>query len=346
MRLSSGLTGLLNLALHLQKSSAVTDEIMSRIASRIHANQQSWYLALIRPAWGKYFVSGWLRDKLGLSAANKRRELLEFAQVIHGATKRRLELGGPLNPVEEYKNKSMQEVLAELDQNTIQYRDSFGEYGMEWDDEDEAAAGPNTILHKPATPAQIAAAQKTIGRPLPEDLEQFYALTNGARGVVRHWPGDHNIENSLLPVEALFWEDDDYMHDYSFELFPGARRDLPIEIEWPGIEGGAIALYEHDGQGTRYLWYVTSELVSKARKMLEDAYDSASPDDKKRLDDLVKEYHGSWEKLRGLKECWYRQGWGDADSMLLFHDFRAFLSHLLSESVSEEDKNPLKAPKS
>lgn len=343
MCLSSGLAGLLNLALHLKKPSAVTDQLMSRIAGRIHANQQSRNLARIRPAWSKYFVSGWLRDKLGLSAADKSSQLHEYGRLIHDATKKRLEQGGPLNRADEYKDKSMQEMLAELDRNTLPYKDSFDEYGKDWDD-DQAAAGPNTILHKPATPAQIAAAEETIGRPLPDDLKQFYALTNGTRAVVKHWPGFHSIQERLLPVGSLFWEDDEYMHNYCFELFPGAGEDLPIEIEWPGIEGGAIAMYEHDGQGTDYLWYVTSELVSKARKILEDAYSTANPDDKKRLDALVQEYHGSWENLRGLKECWYQQGWGDPDSMGLFHDFRAFLSTVVSDSVLEENKNPIKPP--
>jgi hypothetical protein len=340
MRLSSGLAGLLNLALHLQKPSAVTDQIMSRIADRIHADQQAEYLARIRPAWSKYFVSGWLRDKLGLSAAN----CSEYARLIHDTTKQRLEQGGPLKPVDEYKDHSMQEMLAELDRNTVPYKDSFEEWGKDWDDDDEAAAGRNTILRNPATPAQIATAEETIGRPLPDDLKQFYAITNGTRPVVEHYPGFYAIKACLLPVESLFWEDDEYMHDYELDLLPGTRQELPVKIDWPGIKGGAIAMYEHEGQGTEYVWYVTSELVAKARKALEDAYEAATANDKKRIDSLVQDYHGSWEKLKDLKECWYQQQWGDPDGMIVFHDFRAFLSTVVSSSVLEENKSPIKMP--
>ncbi|QKX64176.1 uncharacterized protein TRUGW13939_11349 [Talaromyces rugulosus] len=347
MRLSSGLAGLLNLALHLQKPNAVADQIMSRIAGRIHANQQAEYLARIRPAWSKYFVSGWLRDKLGLSQAADSSELSEYGRMIHDTTKKRLEQGGPLKPVDEYKDKSMQEMLAELDRNTVPYKDSFEEWGKDWDDDDDeaAAAGQNTILRNPATPTQIATAEETIGRPLPDDLKQFYALTNGTRPVVEHYPGFHAIKALLLPVESLFWEDEEYMHHYTLDLLPGTRRELPIEIEWPGIEGGAIAMYEHEGQGTDYVWYVTSELVAKARKLLEEAYEAATANDKKYLDSLVQEYHGSWDKLKDLKGCWYQQQWGDPDSMIVFHDFRAFLSTVVSSSVLEENKSPIKMPK-
>ncbi|CRG83095.1 hypothetical protein PISL3812_00443 [Talaromyces islandicus] len=343
MRLSSGLAGLLNLALHLQKPSIVTNQIMSRIAGRIHANQQSEYLGLIRPAWRKYFVSGWLRENIGLSADGKE-QLREYAGLIQDATKKRLELGGPLKPVDEFRDMSMQEMLAELDRNTVPYKDTFEEFGKQWnDDDDEVAGNKNTILRKPATPAQIAAAEKTIGRPLPNDLKEFYAITNGTRPVVEHYPSFHNVQERLLPVGRLFWEDEEYMHDYWLDLLPGTKP--PVEIEWPGIEGGAIAMYEHDGQGTDYVWYVNEEVLSKARKSLEDAYEAATVEEKKCLDDLVRLHHGSWETLRGLKQCWYQQSWGDPDSMIVFHDFRAFLSLVVSTSVPEENKNPIKRPK-
>lgn len=57
---------------------------MARIADRIHANQQASYLCQIRPAWKKYFASGWLRDKLGLPED----ELKQSAEFIITVTKK------------------------------------------------------------------------------------------------------------------------------------------------------------------------------------------------------------------------------------------------------------------
>lgn len=340
MRLSSGLAGLLNLALNLNKTSEA-DEIMSRIAGRIHANQQSEYLMQIRLAWGKYFLSGWLRERLGLAE----HELKEYAQFIRETTKKRLE-EGVLNPVDVCKDKSIEEMLAELDRNTSPSKELFEEFGYESgdnNDEGDSEDKSNTILRKPATPEQIATAEATVGRPLPDDLKAFYTLTNGTRPVIAYSPGIHLLNNRFPTIQSLFWEDEDYMSDYCFDLLPGA--ELPISIDWPGIEGGAIAMYDHDGQGTEYVWYLNEELVTKAKKILTDAYEEAEEAEKRGLDGLVEEYHGSWEQLRDVKACWYQQGWGDPDSMIVFHNFREFLSFVVFESRFEEDKSPLKAPK-
>lgn len=317
MELSSALAGLLNLALRLNKTNE-TDEIMTRIAGRINANQQSYYLSRIRPAWGKYFVTGFLRSKLGLSE----RELKKYAQYILKTTKKRFEEGA-VDHLQLFKDKSMEEMLAILDSNTLPYKEEF--------DDDSEFNLPDTILRKPATPEQIAAVEGTIGQPLPDDLKAFYTTTNGTRPVVRRCPGFHYFQNRFPTVQEVFWEDDDYMWDYQFDLLRG--DNLPITIDWPGVEGGGIAVYEHDGQGTEYLWHINEPLVAKAKKVLIDAYEAAGEEEKKTVDDLVKDYHGSWERLKEMKTCWYQQGWGDPNGMIVFHDFKEFVSLVVSESM-------------
>ena len=188
MRLSAGLAGLLNLALHLNKPSDA-DEIMSRIAQRIDANQQAAYLSLIRPAWGKYFVTGWLRDRLGLDD----QDLKGYAQYVRETTKKRLE-EGMLMPADIFKDKTMEQMLAELDSNTVPYMGE-SEYECAESDDDSLVSEQrsDTIIRKPATPEQIAAVEENLGRPLPGDLKDFYSLTNGTRPVV------HRPRGSRLP---------------------------------------------------------------------------------------------------------------------------------------------------
>ena len=324
MQFSSGLTGLLSLALHLHKTSEA-DDIMSRIARRIQANEQSVYLPHVRPVWGRYFLSGWLRDRLGLDE----HELREYTRNVRDTTRQRLE-EGVLMPANIFKDKIIEEMLAELDSNTMPYRGD-PDYDLVVGDGDGGGdAAPDTILRKPATREQIATVEERLGRPLPSDLKDFYLLTNGTLPVVHRYPEFHCFHNRLPPVQSLFWEDDDYMNDYRFELLP--TDENPISIDWPGIEGGGIAMYEHDGQGTIYVWYMNEELVAKAKKVLTDAYAAAAEADQRVVDYLVHKYHGGWERLAQLQACWYEQFWGGAGDTIVFHDFKEFLSLVVFQS--------------
>jgi hypothetical protein len=315
--------------LYLNKT-AEADDIMARIANRIHANGQARDLSCIRLAWKKYFASGWLREKLGLSED----ELKQYAEFILNVTKKRLE-EGPVTPSDEYKDKSFQEMLEELDRNTLHFPEMWEDY----DDGDESTF-PRTILRAPASADEIARVESKLGCTLPDDLKKFYALTNGTQPVISG-PHFYRLNNPLLSVFELFWEDDSYMGGYEFDLFP--ETSLPVQIVWPTIEGGGVAMYEHNGQGTIYTWYLQGELLVKAKKALEDAYQKAGESDKKIIDKQVERYHGSWEKLRDLEACWYQQAWGDAP-MALFHSFRDFFSRVVFESRYEEDKSPLNLP--
>ncbi|OKL62760.1 hypothetical protein UA08_01444 [Talaromyces atroroseus] len=333
MLLSSGLVGLLCIALHLNKFSEA-DGIMTRIVSRLDANKQSEYLTYIRPAWKQYFLSGWLRDKIGVSDD----ELKQYAEFVRDTTKQRLQ-DGRLRASDVFKGRPLVEMLEELDRNTLRFPKLYEEYGYVTDDDDEQTEGqaggqnaiftaPKTILRTPATTARIKEVELRLGCSLPEDLKEFYALTNGTRLVVS---GPYlGLERPFPKVELLLWEESpDWMSSYQLELLPGAR--LSASIEWPNIDCGGIAMYENDGQGTKYLWYFQGELLEKAKSTLEKAYSEAAEPGKRVLDNLVKEYHGSWAQLRNLQSCWYQQGWG-GPGLNVFHNFRDYLSLVVLES--------------
>lgn len=348
MRLSSGLTGLLILALHLNRGSEA-NKLMALIADQIHVYQQALYLASVRQAWKRYFLSDWFRERLGVDE-NKLREYAEF---VRETTRKRLE-EGVLKATEVFKDRSMKEMLDELDRNTVgavvpeEYFEFASVHYEENDEEGKKHAEtarnshPSTILRKPTTPKQIAEAEATVGRALPDDLKEFYALTNGTRPVIQGpWPPMPKLR--LKSVRSLYWEEGDWKTNYRFVLLADGK--LPHSVDWPGIEYGGIAMYHHCEQGTEYLWYLTEELASKAKKALDDAYREKGQADKQVLDELVRVHYGSWERLRSLKTCWYQQLWGDPQATVVYPDFRAFLSEVVLKSRVEEDRSPLRAPK-
>lgn len=83
----------------------------------------------------------------------------------------------------------------------------------------------------------------------------------------------------------------------------------------------------------------------KAKKVLDDAYQKKEQAEKQALDELVNVHHGSWERLKNMKTCWYQQLWGTPEGTVIHHDFKAFLSEVVLKSRVEEDKSPLRAPK-
>lgn len=303
---------------------------MARIANRIHANGQARDLSRIRPAWKRYFASGWLREKLGLSED----ELKQYAEFILNVAKERLEQG-PVTPSDEYKDKSFKEMLEELDRNTLRFPEMWDDY----DDGDESTF-PRTILRAPARADEIARVESKLGCALPDDLKQFYALTNGTQPVISG-PHFYRLNNPLLSVFELRWEDLSWNGCYEFDLFP--EMSLPVHVVWPTFEGGAVMMYEDNGQRTKYMWYFQGELLAKAKKALEETYQKAGELEKKRIDKAVEQFHGSWEKLRDLQSCWYQAAWGYGPTAL-FHTFRDFFSLVVFQSRYEEDKSPLSLP--
>jgi SMI1/KNR4 family protein SUKH-1 len=342
------LIGLLILALHLNKI-IEADEIMGRIANRIHMGQQAVCLAWVGKAWERYFLSGWLRERLGVDV----NELKEYARFVCETTRKRLE-NGVLKATEVFKDHSMKEMLDELDRNTVEtvvptgyfeyanvlYEDNDGE-GKEHV-KTAPYSHPSTILRKPATTEHIVEAETAIGRILPDDLKEFYALTNGTRPVIQGLWQPPIPKLPLMSVQSLFWQEEDWMTNYAFDLLPEGK--LRPSINWPGIEYGGIAMYESVDQG-EYLWYLTEELVGKAKKVLDDAYQKKGQTEKQALDALVKMHHGSWERLKNLKTCWYKVRAEVPEAKDVYPDFKAFLGEVVLKSRVEEDKSPLKAPK-
>ncbi|MEQ3552537.1 SMI1/KNR4 family protein [Pseudonocardia nematodicida] len=66
----------------------------------------------------------------------------------------------------------------------------------------DAAGYPGTtMVRPPAAPAEVAAAEAVFGRPFPDELRAFYALSDGQRPDFPRGPGPHpSATTSLFPA--------------------------------------------------------------------------------------------------------------------------------------------------
>ncbi|KUL92208.1 hypothetical protein ZTR_02586 [Talaromyces verruculosus] len=135
--------------------------------------------------------------------------------------------GGFVTPSGEYKDKSFEEMLEDLNQNTLRFPEMWEDRGPERDDGDESTV-PSTILREPATADEIARVESRLGCSLPDDLKNFYSLTNGTQAVISG-PHLYTLRNSLLMVQELFWEDASWMVGYKFDLFPETTPPAQIK---------------------------------------------------------------------------------------------------------------------
>lgn len=306
-------------------------DLMKRIANRIHANQQSHYLASIRFIWKEYLISGWLREHLRVSFESMK----EYASFVLATTKKRLD-SGPQNANDLYANHTLKQLLQELDQNTISSPDfQNGDYAAYPLDEHEKLS---TVLLNPATEAEIQETENRIGKPLPSELKELMRISNGTLRVKSGPLPMFHLR--LPPLSTLEWEEEDYMQEYRFILLPDI--DLGIEVEWPGIEFGGISFYENEGQGTEYVWFVTETLVEKAKEVLREVYDEAEEAQREGIDRAVEKMYGSLEAYDGMKSCLYWHFWGEPSGQKVWPTFRSYLNWVVLESRDMKERSPLK----
>lgn len=129
------------------------------------------------------------------------------------------------------------------------------------------------------------------------------------------------------------------MEDYSFDLLP--KFDA-VNVKWPGVSGGAIAMYEHNGQGTRYVWVATADLIRDAKKRLSEACEAADTVCKASIDRYIVSYYGSREIFDPMNEyCIYHQPWVGVGESDVFPTFRAYLLYVAYESRHQVERSPL-----
>lgn len=333
MKVSSGLAALLAMSSELGTEDTMLKQmsIMSIVAKRVHANCQMDYLGTVRAVWEPYLLSGWLRERLDLTV----KSVQEYAHFVLSTTQARLERGA-IRPDELYAGFSMEQVIEHINQNTIT-TEGYTDEDINVDAGEEEFR-QDSIMREPATVEHIEQAEKRLGRQIPSEMKEFYRLTNGTGRVRR----SEDFDIRLAPLDDLFYEEEQYMEDYSFNLLPKFEG---VDVMAPGISGGAISMYEGDGQGTLYVWVVTAELIRDAKKRLSEAYEAADAVGKASVDQAIVDYYGSREVFNAMNDyCIYQQPWaGDGESDV-FPTFRAYLLNVAFESRHQVERSPLPKP--
>ncbi|RDW72841.1 hypothetical protein BP6252_06748 [Coleophoma cylindrospora] len=331
MLMSAGVTALLAMANVLGHEDQASN-MMNRIARRIHANQQSAYLSVVRSVWRPYFLSGWLRDKLGITVA----ELQQYAEFVLQTTKTRLE-NGPRRIDDFYADKDIPQLLDELSQNTVTSPDYTSDV---YYDDHVGDTAPISVLGLPATEEHITSSETRIGHKFPEDLKNFLRITNGCLRVKVGSPPGQMFQRRLVSLGFMAWEDSCFMASPTFYLLPDIRK---VDFDWPEFETGAVAMYEHSGQCTQHVWMVPEALVQTAKQRVQDVYERANDETKAIIDHEINFRFGSREAFNEMTVCFYQQYWGEADGEA-FPSFRSFLNRVVYESRTMQQRSPLKLP--
>ncbi|WP_156170040.1 SMI1/KNR4 family protein [Aurantiacibacter luteus] len=118
-----------------------------------------------------------------------------------------------------------------------------------------SSSNPDTPLARPASKADLAALEKRIGRPLPEDLRQMFGIADGGWGpgfshTEGHGPGLNSVRGMISELDDLERRGPDYcgegvwpMHFVPLtENFGPAAYDLDTGQVWQWDEH----YYDHD----------------------------------------------------------------------------------------------------
>lgn len=316
-------------------------ELFEAMSRRILANGQAEFFHSALVAWEKWFVPGMLRDAMGLELS----KLKGYAEFVRATVKKRLE-NGPVRPEEVYAGFSVRDLLEELDRNTKD--DSEFDPNDYYFEEDDV---PATIFKEPASEETIEAKENEMGRKMPEELKELLRVSDGCH-MVKTEPGMRDTK--FVPVEDIFVEDDEYMDDYGFTMLPDfqvepKRPSGMSEMDWEfslRVElckyGGAIAVYDPDGQGTNYVWILPKATVDAAREKVAEVYDKVGDKQKERIDGEIVRRYGSKEVYEGMDYAVNVQGWGCPEGVEVYPDFGSFIRAVVYNSRASAETSPLK----
>ena len=161
MRVSAALVAACWVAHRLGKREMV-NELLKRMAGRIHANCHGTYLPWIREAW-PFYLDGGLRDLLGL----EKEAVREYGKMVTDTLKERVETGAS-RPEAMFEGKNNTELLEMISANTLGSERGKEEleswkYEMGWED------ASDSLLRKGATEEDFEQIEGKLGIEIPTD---------------------------------------------------------------------------------------------------------------------------------------------------------------------------------
>ncbi|KLJ09396.1 hypothetical protein EMPG_15166 [Blastomyces silverae] len=297
---------------YAQRGLISVEELMGIVAKRMEANQQLTYLTQSRRAW-EALKDGTLARAMGVNDDKVRGYANELEETI---TERIRDGRMELDPL------SMRQMLEIIDNNTRTNPDSLQDYMDE---------PPGSLFHDPASPEEIAAAERDLGIKLPADYKEFLAITDGFE---QSWGGIIS-DPPLHPLSEIRWlgDDEDYFLDLEIELinpgFPYGR--------WPTV-GKAIEIGCEDIDN---VWLIPPSKVQEVQGRLSEIMESEEYDDalKRRLMGEMQSFAGSMENFMKLEWCLVTWSSGGVASMRSYPSFTAYTREKVegsSRSVNDE----------
>jgi hypothetical protein len=234
-------------------------------------------------------MQGLLADVFGLTSA----EVKAKGQMIRETYVKRLQ-----SHPRPYTSKSTQELLQIANENTIKNT------GLDfWD----AQVVPKTLLHDPATDADIEALELRLEVTLPDDYNEFLRITNGFGS------GDQGIFTGVFPdpaihsTEHIKWIDTDESLPIPVQLcsLPPEIESL-VEIEddtWNSPHALTAKIIELGERDIEAIWLIPPETTKAAIAVYRHIYEAANTEQKVVVDRAVEVFAGSWEELEKLQWC-------------------------------------------
>lgn len=329
MDVSSGLVSALDLALSLnseprkaaeRETTPEVDEVVSRIAKRMSANQQIEYLTQSRRAW-RFFRSGALCKALNLDTS----KLDDFAAQIESALTERFENGKLA-----LDDLPIQRILEILDENAHKNPEA----------QDELTGGPpteKTLFRDPASTEAIEEAEKKLGVELPADYKEFLRLSNGFGAPF----GGIHFEPALYPVADIrkITDEEDYFTDLTLELLRDVDLGMAIK-EYDVTVGKAIEIGTEDIMNT---WLIPPPQVAayKAyiRRLLDGDIAGVGPEFQDKVRKAIQSFVGDGDEQAFWELEWGCLTWqsGGAVIMYGFAGFKAYLRTLAEDGATWDE---------
>jgi hypothetical protein len=299
------------------------EEILGRIAARLHGNSQIRYLAQSARAW-KILKNGALAKAIGVQDA----KVTDLAQRIRDAFSDRFRDGRQILPADP-----MKDLIRVISDNTQIYLGTE-EHRNEVGAPDEA---PESLIRPGATIEKIAELERILGVKLPEDYKEFLSLSDGLGS---SW-GGILMESPLHPTSDVRWEDDeDYFTNLTLEILPlqvfSTCREFPglAEVDdWPRV-GRTIQIGQQD---INVLWLLLPATVAKVRDAYLHIVDSKeAPEGLKAIVmNAVNSFAGSRQDFEKLDWCVLHWMSGGAASMIAYRSFKEFMADKARKSGTD-----------
>ncbi|KAK7417635.1 hypothetical protein QQX98_004456 [Neonectria punicea] len=324
---SSALAKALAVAIRLaSKHTSSIDEIeadenvqkaLGLISTRMHANHAIEDLTRHRDNW-RLLATGALARKIPVDMEKLKalgKEAVElFTERVNNGRKTHVT-----------EKKSIRELLEVLDRNTKKNSRGFYEEMME-------NVPESLFILPPATDEQIAALERKLDVPLPDDYKEFLKISNGFG---RTWNGYH-LDDPIFGVEDLDWGEV-YVEDLPVVLHPLLSGVMDLELpggrEWP-CHKKPVILGSYDVLQT---WFITPSNTKETLEAYKEFMEgSETPDDVKRYTrKLIISRYGSWEAFEKLDWVAMEMDEGISEACGSFTQFLQFRARKAAMGVWE-----------